>query len=82
MKRVRVIGGFALIVAGVLGVILPIIPGTPLLIAGVALVGTDHPKIQFFVRLIERFTKRKLARLNRVEPIDSEVAKPEPGDGL
>ncbi|HEU4389822.1 MAG TPA: hypothetical protein VFV34_18595 [Blastocatellia bacterium] len=80
MKRFRVIGGFALIVAGVLGVMLPIIPGTPLLIAGVALVGTDHPKIQFFVRWIERFTKRKLFQPKDEKPGESEVVAPDTND--
>ena len=61
---------------------LPIIPGTPLLIAGVALVGTDHPKIQFFVRLIERFTRRKLFRPHTSKPVESEVTTPDTQDGV
>jgi uncharacterized protein YqgC (DUF456 family) len=45
-KTVRRILGVALIVTGVIGLLLPIIPGIPLLLAGAALVGPDHPWIR------------------------------------
>ncbi len=40
--RVKVIVGFFLIGLGVLGLLLPLLPGIPLLLAGLALVGTEH----------------------------------------
>jgi uncharacterized protein len=43
---IRVGVGFALIAAGLLGLLLPVVPGIPLLIAGVAMVGVDHPWIR------------------------------------
>ncbi len=45
-KQIRLIGGFTLIALGLLGTLLPIMPGIPLLIAGIALVGTNHPWIR------------------------------------
>lgn len=38
--------GLILIGLGVLGLLLPVIPGIPLLVAGVALVGSNHPWIR------------------------------------
>jgi hypothetical protein len=35
--------GLMLIALGVLGVLLPVMPGIPLLAAGLALIGADHP---------------------------------------
>jgi hypothetical protein len=43
---IRAIGGVSLIVVGLLGLVLPIIPGVPLLLAGVAILGQDHPLIR------------------------------------
>ena len=44
--RLREISGLALVVAGVAGCLLPIIPGIPLIVAGVAILGTDHALVR------------------------------------
>ena len=38
----RAISGWVLLTIGALGILLPIIPGIPLIAAGVAMLGTDH----------------------------------------
>jgi uncharacterized membrane protein YbaN (DUF454 family) len=43
---IRAVGGILLIVVGLLGLVLPVIPGVPLLLAGVALLGQDHPLVR------------------------------------
>ncbi len=45
LKRMRGIGGVVLIVAGVIGLLVPIVPGTALLMAGGALLGSRHPVV-------------------------------------
>jgi uncharacterized membrane protein YbaN (DUF454 family) len=42
-KHLRTGAGFALVGVGVLGTVLPVIPGVPLVIAGLALLGREHP---------------------------------------
>jgi uncharacterized membrane protein YbaN (DUF454 family) len=57
--KVRTVTGLTLIALGVIGILLPIIPGVPLFIVGVALVGANHPWVRpFTVRL--RAWRRKL----------------------
>ena len=41
--RLRVLAGMILLVAGLLGTLLPAVPGLPLVVAGTALLGPDHP---------------------------------------
>jgi uncharacterized membrane protein YbaN (DUF454 family) len=53
-----VIAGFGLLAVGVLGTLLPIIPGIPFLILGAALIGKDHPLIRPFAERIERWRNR------------------------
>jgi uncharacterized membrane protein YbaN (DUF454 family) len=55
MTRLREATGFALVIAGLLGMLLPLIPGAPLLVAGVAVLGTNHPLIQPWMERIERW---------------------------
>nr|ALS88962.1 putative transmembrane protein (PGPGW) [uncultured bacterium] len=38
--------------------ILPIIPGIPILVAGVAILGTDHPIVRPFARRFEQLRQR------------------------
>jgi len=47
MTRLREVTGFALLIAGVLG--------TPLLLAGVAALGTNHPGIQPWTTRLDRW---------------------------
>jgi uncharacterized membrane protein YbaN (DUF454 family) len=54
MLNLRSVAGLALIALGVLGILLPLMPGVPLLIAGVALLGADHPVRAFVERLWAR----------------------------
>jgi uncharacterized membrane protein YbaN (DUF454 family) len=60
--RIRIVLGFVLIAMGVLGLLLPLMPGIPLLLAGVALVGVDHPWIkpvkERFLSLRRKWTLR------------------------
>jgi uncharacterized membrane protein YbaN (DUF454 family) len=44
--KFRKVGGFALIGAGIIGLVLPLIPGIPLLLAGAAVLGSDHPLVR------------------------------------
>jgi uncharacterized membrane protein YbaN (DUF454 family) len=67
LKRFKLIGGVALLVAGVLGVILPIIPGTPLLLAAVAILGTDHPTIRPFIAGIRRLQRSKRGEQEKLD---------------
>jgi len=52
--KIRVVTGLTLIGVGVIGLVAPIIPGIPLLIAGVALAGPDDPVVK---RLRDRLTQ-------------------------
>ena len=54
-QAARVVAGVLLAAVGVLGLILPIIPGVPLLIAGVALLGPEHPLVRPFAERLERW---------------------------
>jgi uncharacterized membrane protein YbaN (DUF454 family) len=51
----RQAGGVALIVVGIIGCILPVMPGIPFLIAGAAMLGTDH----VLVRSVHRWLRKK-----------------------
>lgn len=45
-RTIRTVIGLILIVLGLIGLLVPVMPGIPLLIAGVALVGTNHPWVR------------------------------------
>jgi len=44
----KMAAGIALLIVGVAGLVLPLIPGVPLLIAGAAILGPRHPIIRPF----------------------------------
>ena len=44
---------------GIVGTLPPIIPGIPMVIAGVALVGSGHPVLRPVMTRIERWRRRK-----------------------
>ncbi len=54
---IRTVVGLLLILVGLLGLLLPVMPGIPFLIAGVAMVGIDHPVLRPFRRLLTRFRR-------------------------
>jgi uncharacterized membrane protein YbaN (DUF454 family) len=54
---IRTIAGLLLIIVGLVGMLLPVMPGIPFLIAGVAMVGVDHPVLRPFRRLLARFRR-------------------------
>ncbi|HEY7911539.1 MAG TPA: hypothetical protein VIG62_06470 [Blastocatellia bacterium] len=58
LRVLAVTAGFGLLAVGVLGTLLPIIPGIPFLILGAALIGKDHPLIRPFAERIERWRNR------------------------
>ncbi|HXG91190.1 MAG TPA: hypothetical protein VNN73_02330 [Blastocatellia bacterium] len=49
--------GFMLIGIGVIGIILPILPGFPFLLAGAAVLGKEHRAVRPFARRMERWRK-------------------------
>jgi uncharacterized protein YqgC (DUF456 family) len=52
---IRTAAGLVLIVVGVAGLVLPVLPGIPILIAGLALLGTDHPVRVAVTRRLQRW---------------------------
>jgi uncharacterized membrane protein YbaN (DUF454 family) len=43
---IRTVAGVALVGLGLIGMLVPVLPGIPLLLAGVALLGSDHPWVR------------------------------------
>jgi uncharacterized protein YqgC (DUF456 family) len=62
LKYLQIAGAFALIVVGVAGLFLPIIPGVPLLIAGAAILGPRHPIVRPFSVRRRWWRRRRAAR--------------------
>jgi hypothetical protein len=54
----QIVAGIGLIVVGLLGTLLPIIPGIPIMLVGAALLGAEHPLIRPFARRINRWRNR------------------------
>lgn len=57
-QAARVFLGVLLVAVGILGCVLPVIPGIPILLAGVALLGPNHPLVRPFAERIERWRER------------------------
>lgn len=57
---VRNICGVALIGVGIIAMPLPILPGIPIVLAGVALLGREHPLITRCVRWLPKNLQEKL----------------------
>ena len=57
-RMARAVAGVAMISIGVIGCVLPVIPGVPLVIGGVALLGTRHPLVRPFTERFERWRRR------------------------
>ena len=55
MGMLREASGFALLVAGLVGIVVPIIPGIPLLLAGGLILGPKYPAILRAVRRVRRW---------------------------
>jgi hypothetical protein len=55
LHKLKLAAGFTLIFIGILGCFLPIIPGIPLMLAGAAVVGMEHPWIQPFKSRFDRW---------------------------
>jgi hypothetical protein len=55
LHKMKVGAGFTLIGVGILGCFLPIIPGIPLMLAGAAIVGMEHPWIYPFKSRFDRW---------------------------
>lgn len=51
----RLVLGVLLIVVGAIGTLLPVLPGIPLMIAGVALLGTEHWLVKPFHDRLQRW---------------------------
>jgi len=54
-RSIRTGAGLILVVVGIAGLVLPVVPGIPILIAGLALLGTDHPVRVAITRRLRRW---------------------------
>jgi uncharacterized protein YqgC (DUF456 family) len=59
-KQLQVIAGFLVLAAGLVGLLIPVIPGALLIVAGVGLVGADHPWLQPLIGRLRARLKRWL----------------------
>ena len=59
MGRVRAVAGVAFLAIGVAGVVLPLMPGVPFLIAGMALLGSEHPISRAVAERVRRLRSRR-----------------------
>ena len=58
MRRLRQAAGVALLVSGTFGLLLPVSPGIPLLAAGMAVLGPEHPRLQTWIARLRQWQTR------------------------
>jgi hypothetical protein len=61
-RRVRTALGLALVGLGAIGLLVPLLPGIPLIVAGAAVVGPDHPVIRWVQTRWSSWRHRKESR--------------------
>jgi hypothetical protein len=61
-RRVRTAIGLALVGLGAIGLLVPLLPGIPLIVAGAAVVGPDHPVIRWVQTRWSSWRHRKESR--------------------
>jgi uncharacterized membrane protein YbaN (DUF454 family) len=73
----RSAGGWILVVLGAAGLILPVLPGTPLLIAGLVMLSTEHRWARNCLRRVKVWTRK--FHLHRSKPANAHavVRRPE-----
>lgn len=64
LQRIKIVFGIVLLVLGLLGMLLPIIPGAPIMLAGFALLGSDHPLVRQLKTRLESWRQRWRQRGN------------------
>jgi len=65
----RTVAGVMLITIGIVGILLPFIPGIPLMLAGVATMGRDHPWLRPVMARLDRWRNRGRADSSE-EPLE------------
>jgi uncharacterized membrane protein YbaN (DUF454 family) len=60
VRLVRWVSGIALLLLGITGLILPIMPGWVFILPGIALLGTVTPRVRLFLRAIRNRIPRRL----------------------
>ena len=68
MHKLKIAFGFGLFIVGVVGTLLPVIPGVPIMIAGFALMGADHPLVRNLKARQKRWFDRKKPAGRNFEP--------------
>ena len=78
----RTVGGWIFVIAGVAGLLLPVLPGAPLLIAGLVMLSADHSWARNCLRKVKLWTQ-KLNR-HRTKPANDDpvMRRPECEPGL
>jgi len=69
---IRTVAGVVLFGLGLVGMVLPVLPGIPLLLAGVALLGTNHPWVRPFMARLRLWRRRRTRAANRKKPDESD----------
>jgi uncharacterized membrane protein YbaN (DUF454 family) len=57
-KHLREIIGFFLIGVGLIGFLIPIMPSVPFILAGIALIGADNPRLKPLLEKIKSLKER------------------------
>jgi hypothetical protein len=60
VRRLRVIAGFFLLALGAAGLLLPFVPGTVLILAGVTLAGANHPWLAPVIDKVRGWLHRRM----------------------
>jgi uncharacterized membrane protein YbaN (DUF454 family) len=70
-QTIRSVAGVTLIVLGLVGSLVPVLPGIPFLLAGVALLGTKHPWVRPFMARLRLWRRKRARAAGTRQPADA-----------